>query len=60
MINGNIIRECKGIVKLISQQLFFWRNKIIDATRKFVGHDYLQGVIYLGEIILFNEYTAFS
>ena len=45
-------------LKLILQQLFFWRHKIIDAIRKFVGYGSLEGVIELDETYFALSYKG--
>ena len=40
------------------QQLFFWRHKIIDAIRKFIGYGSLEGVIELDETYFALSYKG--
>ena len=58
MINGNTIRQCVEIVELNIAIAFFWRHKIIDAVRKFIGYGSLEGVIELDETYFAISYKG--
>ena len=58
MVNGNTIRQCAEIVEINIATAFFWRHKIIDAIRKFVGYGSLGGVIELDETYFALSYKG--
>ena len=58
MVNGNTIRQCAEIVEINIATAFFWRHKIIDAIRKFVGYGSLEGVIELDETYFAISYKG--
>lgn len=58
MINGNTIRQCAEIVEINIATAFFWRHKIIDAIRKFIGYGSLEGVIELDETYFALSYKG--
>ncbi|TCP99013.1 hypothetical protein EDD79_103815 [Serpentinicella alkaliphila] len=49
MINGYSIRKCADIVEISVPTTFFWRHKIIDAIRTFVGMGSVGGVVEVDE-----------
>ena len=49
MINGYSIRKCAEIVEISVPTSFFWRHKIIDAIRTFMGIGSVGGVVEVDE-----------
>ncbi|MFT9497819.1 IS1595 family transposase [Anaerosolibacter sp.] len=49
MINGYSIRKCAEIVEISVPTSFFWRHKIIDAIRTFMGMGSVGGVVEVDE-----------
>ena len=58
MVNGNTIRQCAEIVEINIVTAFFWRHKIIDVIRKFVGYGSLECVIELDETYFALSYKG--
>ena len=58
MVNGYTIRQCAEIVEINIVTAFFWRHKIIDAIRKFVGYGSLECVIELDETYFALSYKG--
>jgi transposase-like protein len=49
MINGYSIRKCAEIVEISIPTSFYWRHKILDAIRAFMGVGNVGGVIEIDE-----------
>lgn len=49
MINGYSIRKCAEIVGISIPTSFYWRHKIIDAIRTFMGMGSVSGVVEVDE-----------
>jgi transposase-like protein len=49
MINGYSIRKCAEIVEISVPTSFYWRHKILDAVRAFMGVGNVGGVIEIDE-----------
>ena len=58
MIMGLSIRKSAKIVGINIATSFFWRHKIIDAIRKFIGYGSLEGVIELDETYFALSYKG--
>lgn len=49
MINGYSIRKCAKLVGISIPTSFYWRNKILDAIRVYMGTGIVEGVIEVDE-----------
>lgn len=49
MINGYSIRKCAVIVGISRPTSFYWRHKILDAVRAYMGIGAVGGVIEVDE-----------
>lgn len=49
MINGYSIRKCAKIVEISIPTSFYWRHKILDAIRTYMGVGSVGGVVEVDE-----------
>jgi transposase len=58
MINGYSIRKCAKEVKISIPTSFYWRHKILDAIRAFMGIGSVGGVIEVDEAIFRESFKG--
>ncbi|MBL4937800.1 IS1595 family transposase [Clostridium sp. YIM B02515] len=58
MINGYSIRKCAKIVDISIPTSFYWRHKILDAIRAYMGIGNVGGVIEIDEAFLRESFKG--
>ncbi|GIM28564.1 transposase [Clostridium polyendosporum] len=58
MINGYSIRKCAEIVGINIATSFFWRHKLLDAIRLFIGIGSVKGIVEADEIFLTESFKG--
>lgn len=58
MIAGYSIRQCAGAVHITIPTAFYWRHKILDAIRQFMGVGSVGGVIEVDEVFFRESFKG--
>ncbi|WBW97504.1 IS1595 family transposase [Oceanirhabdus sp. W0125-5] len=58
MINGATIRKCAEILDINIATSFFWRHKILEGIKKFLGVGHVDGVVESDETFVLESYKG--
>lgn len=58
MINGYSIRKCAEVVGINIATSFFWRHKLLDAIRLFIGIGSVKGIVEADELFLTESFKG--
>lgn len=58
MVNGKSIRESADIVGINPTTSFFWRHKILDALRAYIGVSHVEGVVEVDELFFRESFKG--